>query len=138
MKFMMLLQSDESSPETAGPSEEALNAMGAYNEELMKAGVILAGEGLHPSSTGVRVHYDGDDRTVVDGPFTESKELLAGFWIIQVKDRDEAIEWARRIPLPSGQVEVRQIFDISEFDQDNEYVQKEKEWRETQGESRTA
>ncbi|WP_167044712.1 YciI family protein [Salinibacterium sp. ZJ454] len=138
MKFMMLLQSDESSPETAGPSEDALNAMGAYNEELMKAGVILAGEGLHPSSTGVRVHYDGDDRTVVDGPFTESKELLAGFWIIQVKDRDEAIEWARRIPLPSGQVEVRQIFDISEFDQDNEYVQKEKEWRETQGESRTA
>ncbi|MET1043993.1 MAG: YciI family protein [Microbacteriaceae bacterium] len=96
------------------------------------------GEGLHPSSTGVRVHYDSDDRTVVDGPFTESKGLLAGFWIIQVKDRDEAIEWARRIPLPSGQVEVRQIFDISEFDQDNEYVQKEKEWRETSGESRTA
>jgi hypothetical protein len=138
MKFMMLLQTDESSPEAAGPSEEALNAMGAYNEELLKAGVILAGEGLHPSSTGVRVQYDGDDRTVVDGPFTESKELLAGFWIIQVKDRDEAIEWARRIPLPEGQVEVRQIFDISEFDQDNEYVKKEKEWRETTGESRTA
>jgi hypothetical protein len=138
MKFMMLLQSDESSHEAAGPSEEALNAMGAYNEELIKAGVMLAGEGLHPSSTGVRVQYDGEDRTVVDGPFTESKELLAGFWIIQVKDRDEAIEWARRIPLPTGQVEVRQIFDISEFDQDNEYVKKEKEWRETTGESRTA
>jgi hypothetical protein len=138
MKFMMLLQSDESSPEAEGPSEEALNAMGAYNEELIKAGVLLAGEGLHPSSTGVRVQYDGEDRTVVDGPFTESKELLAGFWLIQVKDRDEAIEWARRIPLPTGQVEVRQIFDISEFDQDNEYVKKEHEWREATGESRTA
>ncbi|WP_167140404.1 YciI family protein [Diaminobutyricimonas sp. TR449] len=139
MKFMMLLQSDESSPEAAaGSSDEALNAMGAYNEELIKAGVMLAGEGLHPSSTGVRVHYDGDERTVVDGPFTESKELLAGFWIIQVRDRDEAIEWARRIPLRTAQVEVRQIFDISEFDQDNEYVKKEKEWREATGESRTA
>ncbi|PJJ65330.1 YciI family protein [Compostimonas suwonensis] len=138
MKFMLILQSDESSPEIAGPSDEALNSMGRYNEELMAAGVILAGEGLHPSSEGVRLEYSGDDRTVTDGPFTESKELIAGFWILQVSSKEEAIEWARRIPLQTGQVEVRQVVGLEEFDQSNEYVQKEKVWREKLGEPRTA
>lgn len=138
MKFMMLLQSDESNSVTNGPDDDALNRMGKYNEELIKAGVILAGEGLHPTSEGVRLTYDGEDRTVVDGPFTESKELLAGFWIIDVASKDEAIEWAKRIPIPEGQVEVRQVFALEEFDQSNEYVQKEKAWRDETGESRTA
>ncbi|KQW04933.1 hypothetical protein ASC66_14635 [Leifsonia sp. Root4] len=138
MKFMMLLQSDESNSVTNGPEEEALNAMGRYNEELIKAGAMLAGEGLHPTSEGVRLTFDGEDRTVVDGPFTESKELLAGFWIIDVASKEEAIEWAKRIPIPEGQVEVRQVFELEEFDQSNEYVQKEKVWREETGTSRTA
>ncbi|AMB59958.1 YciI family protein [Microterricola viridarii] len=138
MKFMMLLQSDESNSVTNGPDDDALNRMGRYNEELIKAGVILAGEGLHPTSEGVRLTYDGDDRTVVDGPFTESKELLAGFWIIDVASKEEAIEWAKRIPIPEGQVEVRQVFELADFDQSNEYVQKEKVWREEMGTSRTA
>lgn len=138
MKFMMLLQSDEKNSVTNGPDEEALNAMGRYNEELIKAGVMRAGEGLHPSSEGVRLTYSGEERTVVDGPFTESKELLAGFWIIEVASTEEAIEWAKRIPLPEGQVEVRRVFELEEFDQGNEYVQKEKAWREETGTSRTA
>ncbi len=140
MKYMMILNSD---PQTeaataAAPNEEDLNAMGRYNEELIKAGVLLAGEGLRPSSEGSRVEYAGDERTIIDGPFTESKELIAGFWIIQAANKAEALEWARRIPLASGRVEVRQVFDVSEFPQDNEFVQKEVQWREQHGESRTA
>ena len=138
MKFMLLMQTDESNPQSNGPTEEAMNLMGAYNESLIKAGVMLAGEGLHPSSGGARVLFDGDDREVVDGPFTESKELLGGFWMIDVASRDEAIEWARRIPLREAQVEVRQVFELADFPQDNEYVQKEAQWREDQGKSRTA
>ncbi len=138
MKYMMILNSDEQTESTATPSEEDLNAMGRYNEELIKAGVLLAGEGLHPSSDGARIEYSGDERTVIDGPFTETKELIAGFWIIQAADKAEALEWARRIPLTSGRVEVRQVVDLSEFPQDNEYVQKEAQWREELGESRTA
>ncbi len=138
MKYMMILNSDPQTESTAVPSEEELNAMGRYNEELIKAGVMLAGEGLHPSSEGARVEYSGEDRTILDGPFTETKELIAGFWIIQAANKAEALEWARRIPLKSGRVEVRQVFDVSEFPQDNEFVQKEVQWREEHGESRTA
>lgn len=138
MKFMLLMQSDESNPQSEGPTEEALNLMGAYNESLMKAGVLLAGEGLHPSSEGVRVHFDGDDREVVDGPFTESTELLGGFWMLEVGSREEAVEWARRVPLREAQIEVRQVFELADFPQDNEYVQKEAQWREELGKPRTA
>ena len=135
---MMILNSDPQTESTAEPDEESLNAMGRYNDELIKAGVLLAGEGLHPSSEGARIEYSGEDRTIVDGPFTETKELIAGFWIIQAANKAEALEWARRIPLESGRVEVRRVFDVSEFPQDNEYVQKEVQWREEHGESRTA
>ena len=138
MKYMMILNSDPQTESTAEPDEESLNAMGRYNDELIKAGVLLAGEGLHPTSEGARVEYSGDERTIVDGPFTETKELIAGFWIIQAANKAEALEWARRIPLESGRVEVRRVFDVSEFPQDNEYVQKEVQWREEHGESRTA
>ena len=138
MKYMLILNADEESESTAVPNEEDLNSMGRYNDELIKAGVMLAGEGLHPSSEGARVQYDGDERTITDGPFAETKELIAGFWIIQAASKEEAIEWARRIPLGSGRVEVRRVADISEFDQDNEYVKKEKQWREQTGEARTA
>ena len=139
MKYMLILNATEETENATGAaSSEDLDKMGAYNDELIKAGVLLAGEGLHPSSAGARVEYAGDDRVVTDGPFTETKELIAGFWIIQAATKEEALEWARRIPLSDGRVEVRRVFDVSEFDQDNEYVQKEKAWREEHGESRTA
>ena len=138
MKYMMILNSDPETESSSVADEEDLNSMGRYNEELIKAGVMLAGEGLHPSSDGARVEYDGDERIVTDGPFTETKELIAGFWIIQAANKAEALEWARRIPLKKGRVEVRQVFDVSEFPQDNEYVKKEVQWREETGRSRTA
>jgi hypothetical protein len=100
------------------PSEQMLAAMTAYNEELVKAGVMLAGEGLHPSSRGARVRFSGSRRSVVDGPFAETKELIAGFWIIQVKSREEAIEWVKRCPNPmeeDSEIEIRQIFDPEDF-----------------------
>jgi hypothetical protein len=100
-------------------SAELLEAMGRYNEELVKAGVLLAGEGLHPSSRGVRVRFEGDRRTVVDGPFAETKELLAGFWLIQVKSKGEAIEWVKRAPNPmpghESEIEIRQVFEAEDF-----------------------
>jgi hypothetical protein len=95
-----------------------LAAMGKYNEELVKAGVLLAGEGLHPSSKGARVRFSGDDRTVIDGPFAETKELVAGFWLFQVKSREEAIEWVRRCPNPmpgESEIEIRQVFEAEDF-----------------------
>jgi hypothetical protein len=100
------------------PSEKMLAEMTAYNEELVKAGVMLAGEGLHPSSRGARMRFSGTRRTVVDGPFAETKELIAGFWIIQVKSREEAIEWVKRCPNPmneDSEIEIRQIFDPEDF-----------------------
>jgi hypothetical protein len=100
------------------PDTRLLEEMGAFNEELVKAGVMLAGEGLHPSSKGVRVRFDGDSRTVIDGPFAETKELVAGFWIWQVKSLDEAIEWVRRCPNPhasGGEIEIRQLFETADF-----------------------
>ena len=97
------------------PSTEILAEMGQYNEELVKAGVMLAGEGLHPSAKGVRIYFDGKQRNVVDGPFTEAKELIAGFWMWQVKSMAEAVEWARRSPFQDGQLELRPVFEADDF-----------------------
>ena len=103
MRVMVLIKATEQSEAGEMPSQELLEQMTAFNEELVKAGVMLAGEGLHPSSRGVRVEFSGRERKVIDGPFTETKELLAGYWLWQVKSMDEAIEWARRIPNPTGE-----------------------------------
>ena len=115
MRFMILLKSDEATEAGVLPDEEIVGAMLKYNEELVKAGVLLAAEGLHPSSKGVRVRFAGNKRTLVDGPFTEAKELTAGFWLIQVKSKEEAIEWAKRIPFTEGDVELRQVFELEDF-----------------------
>lgn len=115
MRFMMIVKADKSSEAGVLPTEEQLAEMAKYNEELVKAGVMLAGEGLHPSSKGARVRFSGARRTVIDGPFTEAKELIAGFWLIQVKSKEEAIEWAKRIPFEDGDIEVRQVFELEDF-----------------------
>lgn len=118
MRFMMIVKANKDSEAGKMPSEELLSAMGKYNEELMKAGVLLDLSGLQPSSKGVRIKLSGDKRTVIDGPFTETKELIAGYWIIQVKSREEAIEWAKRVPNPHGQegeIELRQFFELDDF-----------------------
>ena len=118
MRVMVLVKANEQSEAGVLPSEELLTAMGRYNEELVKAGIMLAGEGLHPSSKGVRIQFSGDNRTVVDGPFTEVKELVAGFWLWQVKSVDEAIEWAKRCPNPTGEdgvLEIRPVFEAEDF-----------------------
>ena len=115
MRFMMLVKANEESEAGVLPSKEALAEMGQFNEELLKAGVMLAGEGLQASSKGARVKYSGDKRTVIDGPFTEAKELIAGYWLIQVRSKDEAVEWASRIPFKDGEVEIRQVFEASDF-----------------------
>jgi len=115
---MILVKASKDSEAGVLPSEQLLTEMGLFNEELMKAGVMLAGEGLQPSSKGARVKFAGAKRTVVDGPFTETKELIAGFWLWQVKSMDEAIEWVRRIPNPTGdegEVEIRQVFEADDF-----------------------
>jgi hypothetical protein len=117
-RFMILIKADKSTEAGAMPDEKLLTEMGNFNEELVKAGVMLAGEGLHPSSKGARVKFSGQKRTVVDGPFAEAKELIAGFWIWQVKSLDEAIEWVKRCPNPTGaesEIEIRQIFEASDF-----------------------
>jgi hypothetical protein len=119
MRFMMLVKASKDSEAGKLPTKELVAAMGAFNEEMARAGVMLAGEGLHPSSKGTRVTYTGDKRLMTDGPFAETKELLAGFWMIQVKSRAEALEWASRIPFTDGEVvEVRQIFEASDFPAD--------------------
>jgi hypothetical protein len=119
MRFMLMVRADKNSEAGVLPSEELLTEMGKYNEELAKAGVLLAGEGLQPSSKGARVKFSGDKRTVVDGPFTETKELIAGFWLIQVKSKEEAIEWVKRCPNPmpgsEGEIEIRQVFETEDF-----------------------
>jgi hypothetical protein len=118
MRFMILIKADEDSEAGVMPSEELLTEMTKFNEELVKAGVMLAGEGLHPSSKGARVLFSGDKRTVVDGPFTEAKELIAGYWLIEVKSMEEAVEWVKRIPNPEGKdavVEIRQVFEVDDF-----------------------
>ena len=118
MRFMVMVKASPESEAGVMPSQEMLAAMGKYNEELVKAGVMLAGEGLQPSSKGARVRFSGDKRTVIDGPFTETKELIAGFWILQCKSREEAIEWVKRCPNPmpgESEIEIRQIFEASDF-----------------------
>ncbi len=115
MRFMVLVKATEDSEAGVMPSEEILTEMGKFNEELAKAGVLLAGEGLQPSSKGARVKFSGDQRTVTDGPFAETKELIAGFWLWQVKSLDEAIEWLKRAPFKEGEVEIRQVFEAEDF-----------------------
>ena len=118
MRFMVIVKATEDSEAGIMPDEKLLAAMGAYNEELVKAGIMLAGEGLQPSSKGARVRFSGSNRTVVDGPFSETKELIAGFWIWQVKSKEEAIEWVRRCPNPmpgESEIEIRQVFENEDF-----------------------
>ncbi len=115
MRFMVIVKANEDTEAGRLPSREELAAMGKFNEELVRAGVMLAGEGLHPSSRGVRITYSGDGRSVVDGPFTETKELIAGFWLIQARSMEEAVEWMKRAPFQEGQVEIRQVFEAEDF-----------------------
>jgi hypothetical protein len=115
MRVMVLVKATEESEAGVMPSEEILDEMGKFNEELVKAGVMLAGDGLHPSSKGKRIAFDGKSRTVLDGPFAETKELLAGFWIWQVKSVDEAVEWLKRSPFQEGVVEIRPVFELEDF-----------------------
>jgi hypothetical protein len=115
MRFMVIVKANEQSEAGVLPDQQILTEMGRYNEELVKAGVMLAGEGLHPSSKGVRIRFSGSNRTVIDGPFAETKELIAGFWLIEVKSKEEAIEWVKRAPFQEGEVEIRQVFESDEF-----------------------
>jgi len=118
MKFVIFVKATKDSEAGVMPTEKMLADMGKYNDELVKAGVMLAGEGLHPSSKGARVKFSGTNRTVVDGPFAETKELVAGFWIWQVKSREEAIEWVKRCPNPmigDSEIEIRQVFEAEDF-----------------------
>jgi len=118
MRFMVMVKSTAETEAGVMPSEQQLAAMGKYNEELVKAGVMLAGEGLQPSSKGARVKFSGTTRTVVDGPFTEAKELIAGFWLWEVKSKEEAIEWVKRCPNPmdgESEIEIRQVFEADDF-----------------------
>src|SRR5258706_2520182 len=118
MRFMVIVKASKESEAGAMPDEELLTAMGNFNEELVKAGVMLAGEGLHPSSKGARVRFSGKDRKVIDGPFAETKELVAGFWIWKVKSKEEAIEWVKRCPNPmpgDSEIEIRQLFEAEDF-----------------------
>lgn len=118
MRVMVIVKATERSEEGAPPSEELMAAMGRFNEELVDAGIMVSGDGLHPSSKGVRVHFSGDQRTVTDGPFAETKELIAGFWIWQVESMDQAVEWVKRCPNPmqeDSDVEIRPFFEMEDF-----------------------
>jgi hypothetical protein len=118
MKFMIIMKANKDTEAGVMPSEQALTEMGNFNEELVNAGIMLAGEGLHPSSKGARVKFSGGKPTVTDGPFAEARELIAGFWMWEVKSKEEAIEWAKRIPNPDGtdfEVEIRQVFAAEDF-----------------------
>jgi hypothetical protein len=116
MRFMVIVKADKNSEAGVMPSREILTAMGKFNEELVKAGVMLAGEGLHPTSKGKRVRFSGGKHTIIDGPFTESKELIAGFWLWQVSSMEEAIEWLKRSPFDGGtEIEIRQVFEADDF-----------------------
>jgi hypothetical protein len=136
MKFMMIVKATKDSEAGVMPSQELIDAMMKYNEELVKAGVLLAADGLHPSSNAMRIFYpvSGGKAVVTDGPFTETKELIAGYWIIQVRSREEAIEWALRAPDPhghgEGQIELRQVFDAPEMTRDPDLLTRETELRE--------
>ena len=121
MRFMVIVKATQESETGAMPDPELMAAMGRYNEELVKAGVMLAGEGLQPSSKGARIKFSGTSRTVIDGPFAETKELIAGFWLFQVKSKEEAIEWVKRSPNPfhgDSEIEIRQVFEMEDFPAD--------------------
>ncbi|HKV91927.1 MAG TPA: YciI family protein [Candidatus Angelobacter sp.] len=115
MRFMVIVKASKDSEAGVLPSPKLLTEMGKYNEELAKAGVMLAGEGLQASSKGARVRFSGPDRSVINGPFDLAKDLIAGFWIFQVKSKEEAIEWAKRIPFTEGEIEIRQVFEAEDF-----------------------
>ena len=118
MRVMVIVKANEDSEAGVMPSEELLTAMGQYNEELVKAGIMQAGDGLHPSSKGARVRFSGDKRTLVEGPFAPAEDLVAGFWLIQAKSKEEAIEWAKRCPNPmegESEIEIRQVFEAEDF-----------------------
>ncbi len=136
MRFMMIIKANEASEAGVMPSEKNLAEMAEYNEELARAGVLLDGAGLQPSAKGARVRFSGGKRTVVDGPFSETKELIAGYWLIQVKSRDEAIEWAKRVPFDpddqygsEGEIEIRQLFELEDFGE-SPAVERHRELRE--------
>jgi hypothetical protein len=137
MRFMVIVKASKESEAGALPDEKILTEMGKFNEELVKAGVMLAAEGLHASSKGARVKFSGGKRTVIDGPFTETKELIAGFWLWQVKSKEEAIEWLKRAPFDGGtEVEIRQVFETADFapsDPTGEIRKKEQKLREAAG-----
>ena len=134
MRFMMIVKANAETEAGAMPSSENIAAMGRYNEQLINAGILLAMEGLHDSSKGARVKFTGGKHVVTDGPFSETKELIAGFWLIQVKSRDEALAWAKRIPFEEGEeVEIRQVHEATDFAADSvsaEHLAKEQAWRE--------
>ena len=136
MKFIVIVKASEASEAGVMPSEKLLADMGKFNEELVKAGIMLAGEGLHPSSKGARIRFNGDQRTVIDGPFTETKELVAGFWMIEVGSKEEAIEWFKRCPNPhegvESEIEIRQVFAADDFGAEftPELREQEDRWRE--------
>ena len=115
MRFMLIVKASKESEAGILPDEGLLGEMAKFNESMVKAGVMLAGDGLQASSKGARVKFDGATRTVVDGPFAETKELIAGYWLVQVKSREEAIEWVKRAPFEDGEVEVRQVFELEDF-----------------------
>lgn len=138
MKYMLILRSLNGFQMPDDVSmDDVLNAMGAYNESMIKAGILLAGEGLTDPEEGFVVDFESTPPVVTDGPYTEAKELFNGFWVIQVSSKEEAAEWARRAPLgPGTRLEVRRVSEMEEFDQSNEYIQKEREWREQLGSDR--
>ena len=142
MRFMVLVKADENSEAGVMPDKDILTKMGQYNEELAKAGVMLAGEGLHPSSKGARVRFSGDKRTVTDGPFAETKELVAGFWLWQVKSKEEAIEWLKRAPFDGGtEIELRQVFEAEDFGEEftpELREQEKKAWEQAAKNAQTA
>lgn len=133
MRFMIIIKASQDSEAGVMPSNELLTAMGNYNEELAKAGILVAGEGLHPSSKGARVRFSGDKRTVIDGPFAETKELIAGYWLWQVKSKEEAIEWVKRCPNPmpgtEAEIEIRQVFEMEDFGEEFTQELREQEAR---------
>jgi len=134
MRFMVIVKANRDSEAGKLPDQKILSEMGRFNEELVKAGVMLAGEGLQPSSKGARVRFEGSKRTVIDGPFAETKELVAGFWLWQVRSKEEAIEWLKRSPFQEGEVEIRQVFetaDLAASDPTGELMKREEELRKT-------
>jgi len=138
MRFMVIVKANKESEAGVLPDEKLLTEMGKYNEELVKAGVMLAGEGLQSSSKGVRVRFNGDKRSVINGPFAETRELVAGFWLWQVKSKEEAIEWLKRAPFQEGEVELRQVFETEEFAASDPTgaLREQEEWLRAQVEKR--